>query len=118
MNIDKHQPSLKSNNNSRHFICQIYATRRIILFNPKHSKHISKTVDFWNNNMSQTSEETTQFNKTEYIEILLHPGQILYIPPYWRYTSESKGNNITIEYNSFSFFDKLFNPIDYIQQLF
>ena len=57
---------------------------------------VCSQVDFWNIDQKKFPE----FNNSSYIEILLSPGQILSIPPYWWHAVENIGTNIAISIRS------------------
>jgi len=76
----------------RYILYQIKGTKNIILFSPKETQYlypdISKTksnVNFWNQNITVYPK----FNNVSYLEIILRPRQMLYIPPGWWYTTKN-----------------------------
>lgn len=98
----------------RNILCQIQGRRRIILFNPEQTKYMYPSskfdngsllskVDFWNPNLNRFPK----FRKAKYIEMILNPGQMLYIPPYWWYAAEYLDTNISISIKSESLFSSL-----------
>jgi ribosomal protein L16 Arg81 hydroxylase len=91
----------------RNLLCQIYGKKRIFLFSPNQSKYmypsdkfdngaVCSQVDFWNID----EKKFPNFNKSSYIEIILYPGQIISIPPYWWHAVENIGTNIAISVRS------------------
>ena len=94
--------------NHRHLMCQLYGKRKIILFSPDQAdflyptrdnspKNKNKTlnkskVDFWNPDY----KEYPKFNDSKYLEIILSPGQILYIPYGWWWCSINIYESITL----------------------
>lgn len=108
----------------RFYIAQIYGKSRIILFSPKESKYLYPTKDhklsklnywklhFWEEQLNQKPDPAIEtkrnkyldkfpkFNKAKYIEIILHPGNLLYIPYNWWYTSIATNDNIRITASS------------------
>lgn len=114
--------------NFRFYVAQIYGKSRFILFAPKEEKYLYPTKDkkvsnlnYWKLNAweeklmkgeNKTIEEKRtqyldkfpKFNKAKYIEIILHPGNMLYIPYSWWYTSLATDDNIRITATSRSIF--------------
>lgn len=102
----------------RNLLCQIYGTKKIYLWNPDQTEFLYPSskydtsaclskVNFWDDN---DFKKYPNFNKSKFIEIILHPGQILYIPPYWWHAVENISTNIAISIRSecpISFLDKL-----------
>lgn len=115
-------------NNFRFYIAQIYGESRIILFAPKEEKFLYPTKDkkisklnYWklhhweeilnkgenksiSDKRTQYLDKFPKFNKAKYIEIILHPGNLLYIPYGWWYTSLATTENIRITASSRSLF--------------
>ena len=115
-------------NNFRFYTAQIYGKARFILFSPKEEKYLYPTKDkkfsklnYWKlqswdakleRNPDKTLEEKRtryldrfpKFNKVKYIEIILHPGNMLYIPYGWWFTSLAVDDNIRITSSSRSIF--------------
>lgn len=114
--------------NFRFYVVQIYGSSRFILFAPKEQKYLYPTkdkkvsklnywkLDFWEQQLSKQNNKTIMdkkiqyldkfpnFNKAKYIEIILHPGNMLYIPYLWWYTSFATNDNIRITATSRSLF--------------
>ena len=91
----------------RNLLCQIEGQKKIYLFSPDQSQFlypsdkfdngaVCSQVDFWNID----SKKFPEFNNSSYIEILLSPGQILSIPPYWWHAVENIGTNISLSIRS------------------
>ena len=91
----------------RNLLCQISGQKKIYLFPPEQTKYmypsnkfdngsVCSQVDFWNINKDKFPE----FNNSSYIEILLSPGQILSIPPYWWHAVENIGTNVALSIRS------------------
>uniref|UniRef100_A0A6B2L6L0 JmjC domain-containing protein n=1 Tax=Arcella intermedia TaxID=1963864 RepID=A0A6B2L6L0_9EUKA len=90
---------------SHNFFIQINGTKRFILSPPEehnklylypslHPMRLQSQVDFWNVNR-------TKFNHFEEVlayDVLLHPGDVLYLPPYWfhRVITEEPGIGLNI----------------------
>lgn len=92
---------------TRNFLCQIKGQKKIYLFPPNQSKYlypskkyengaVCSQVNFWN----IESQKFPLFSQSQYIEIILSPGQILYIPPYWWHCVENIDTNISISVRS------------------
>ena len=91
----------------RNLLCQIKGQKKIYLFSPDQTKYmypsnkfdngaVCSQVDFWNID----TKKFPNFNKTSYIEIILSPGQILSIPPYWWHAVENIGTNVALSVRS------------------
>ena len=91
----------------RNLLCQIEGTKKIYLFPPEQTKYmypsnkfdngaVCSQVDFWNID----NKKFPEFNKSSYIEILLSPGQIISIPPYWWHAVENIGANVALSIRS------------------
>lgn len=114
----------------RFYVAQIYGKSKYVLFSPKEEKYLypakNKTtskLNYWKmnswdeqlmknpNNSKEIEEKRTKYldkfpkyNKAKYIEIILHPGNMLYIPYGWWYTSLATDDNIRITAYSRSLF--------------
>lgn len=104
----------------RHLIYQIHGRIKVILISPRYTKYLYKSnhfkngsvlskVNFWNPDLKRYP----LFNKAQYIEILLYPGQILYIPSYWWYAIENLDNSISISIKS----ENIFSTVEKIPDL-
>jgi lysine-specific demethylase 8 len=91
----------------RNLLCQVQGKKKIYLFAPDQSKYmypsdkfdlgsVCSKVNFWD----VDNKKFPDFNKAKYIEIILNPGQILSIPPYWWHAVENIGTNIAFSINS------------------
>lgn len=100
--------------NNRLLILHLEGTRKYYLFSPdqksklypsnKFNKGYKKSqVDFWN---SKQNEPYPLFKNTQYMEIIIHPGQILYIPNKWWYCYENTDNSMVVKIES-TFFSNL-----------
>jgi hypothetical protein len=102
----------------RKFICQLKGKKTYYLFNQMETSNlypgnkykdftvISK-VDFWKKDYTIFPH----FNKSNFIQINIDEGQILSIPPYWWYASESLDINISFEIN----YDNFLNIISFAE---
>lgn len=91
----------------RNLLCQIEGKKKIYLFSPEETKYmypsnkydhgsVCSQVDFWNVDYKKFPD----FKKSKYIEIILSPGQIISIPPYWWHAIENIGTNIALSIRS------------------
>lgn len=91
----------------RHLHCQIKGKKKLILFNRLQDKYLYKKgntskIDFWNQDLKQYPLIT----KSKYIEIMMSPGQIIYIPYGWWmcYENLNTEENVFVVCQSESFF--------------
>ena len=86
------------------YIIQLEGTQKIVLFHPKQSKYLYRSslynkyrvqsdVNFWD----LDNKKFPMMDKAKYIEIILHPGNILLIPNYWWFTGKSIQDSISIQ---------------------
>ncbi len=94
------------------YIIQLEGTQKIVLFHPKQSKYLYRSslynkyrvqsdVNFWD----LDSKKFPMMDKAKYIEIILHPGNILLIPNYWWFTSK--------KYSRFNIYPNICKYINY-----
>lgn len=114
----------------RFFVAQIYGKSKFVLFSPKEEKYlypaknkITSKLNYWkldsweeqiNKNTGNNKEieekrnkyldKYPKYNKAKFIEIILHPGNMLYIPYGWWSTSLATDDNIRITAYSRSLF--------------
>lgn len=92
----------------RNIICQLYGTKKVYLFSPEQSKYmypsnkydnggVVSSVDFWNIDQKKFPD----FNKAQFMEIILHPGQMLFIPKYWWHACENMTSCVSIGIRSY-----------------
>lgn len=81
---------LKRQLNYRLLICQIIGAKTVIMYPPKSAKYlypdndfIKSTIDIWDSNL----DDIENIKNTEYLEITLYPGNMLYIPHNWWYAT-------------------------------
>jgi hypothetical protein len=91
--------------NNRHLILQLDGESKFYLFSPNQSKYLYNKkgvsqIDYWN----QDLKKFPLLNKAQFIEIILHPHQMIYIPRKWWYVSEHSENSKYIDCNSDSLF--------------
>ena len=94
---------------NRHLILQLEGESKFYLFNPNQSKYLYNKkgisqIDYWN----QDLKKFPLLNKAQFVEIILHPHQMLYIPRKWWYVSEQSENSKYIDCNSDSLFSYFF----------
>lgn len=92
----------------RYLHCQIDGNKKLIIFNQDQKKYLyfkkmNSQCNFWN--IDLTKYPLT--SKSKYVEILLGPGQMVYIPYGWIYCYKNLDNNIYVNCNSESIFSKL-----------
>tara|TARA_Y100001970_G_C14240633_1_gene864705 strand:- start:3003 stop:3941 length:939 start_codon:yes stop_codon:yes gene_type:complete len=118
---------LQYETNMRNIIYLIYGKIKIILFSPKYSKYLYKSnrydneavlsaVHFWNPNTGKYP----LFKKAQYIEIILYPGQLFYIPAYWWYAIEFQDTSVFITMkanNVFSSIERIPNIVSSLYHL-
>lgn len=93
--------------NYRYFITQLKGVRKIYLFAPKNRKYLyakgnKSQVDFFRDNLL----ELPKLSETKYIEIILYPGQMLYIPFNWWYNYEIVEDSFAVYHQSDTLFSK------------
>ena len=109
---------LQSHQYFRKFICQLKGKKTYFLFHQKEAEKIYPSskyknftkfskINFWNNNYTLYPK----FKDCNYIQINIDEGQILSIPPYWWYASESLNESISLEID----YDNFFNLISFTE---
>mgnify|MGYP001201438002 FL=1 len=95
--------------NYRLLICQLKGVKKIILFTPNQSKYLylDKTgtksqISFWTDDLLQYP----LLEKTQYVEVVLYPGQMIYIPYQWYWASVNEEDSFTVYHKSESFFSR------------
>jgi hypothetical protein len=91
--------------NFRSLFYQLEGTKRFFIFSPEHYKNLyflnnTTLVDFWN----QDLDRYPLINNAKYIEIILHPQQMLSIPMGWLWCSIIENDSLSINYTSESLF--------------
>ena len=101
---------LKQQSHFRFCIVQFLGIRKIYLFPPdQFSKlYFDKNtqrfmVNFWNQNI----EKYPLVNDASYIEIILYPGQAIFIPYKWVYCYETIDNSMSVSFYSESLFTNI-----------
>lgn len=86
----------------RNYLCQIYGKKKIYLWSPNDTKYMyqsdkyEKCAGLSKINLWDIDNETKYplFNKAKCIEIILNPGEIIYIPSYWWHAVENITDNL------------------------
>ena len=103
------ESKLKKVNNKRMIICQIKGSCSFYLFNPLQEKYLYPSskyinnekisnVNFWKSELN--SKKYPNFNKSQYIEIMLHEGYMFYIPNHWWYCYKHNSTSISVTIKS------------------
>lgn len=105
INIDSKNDSsiVKQNKHYRLLLFQIIGIKRILLFQPNNNKHFKKDINIFNINL----KKYPNLLKLKHIEIILYPGQMIYIPYTWLYCYINMSDCVTIEMTSENIFSKL-----------
>jgi hypothetical protein len=97
-------------NNYRLLICQLKGVKKLILFTPNQGKYLyldsTKTkskISFWTDNLL----DYPNLEKTKYVEVILYPGQMIYIPYQWYWASLNDEDAFTVYHHSESFFSRM-----------
>tara|TARA_B100000242_G_scaffold281514_1_gene241850 strand:+ start:429 stop:1091 length:663 start_codon:yes stop_codon:yes gene_type:complete len=95
--------------NYRLLICQLKGVKKLILFTPNQGKYLylDKTgcksgISFWTDDLLQYPK----LEKTQYVEVVLYPGQMIYIPYQWYWASLNEEDSFTVYHKSESFFSR------------
>ena len=116
----------------RFFLCSIDGTSTIRLFNPVQEKNLypdykkyenlsdlrSKVI-FTDDDNKEIDTQYPLFKNATYIEVILHPGQCLYIPTHWWYSYKSTEDyyNIHLEISSDTYFTHVVKGPRYLNYL-
>jgi hypothetical protein len=126
--------SIKKQLYDRFFLCSIDGTSTIRLFNPVQEKNLypdykkyenlsdlSSKVIFTDDDTKNKEIDTQYplFKNATYIEVILHPGQCLYIPTHWWYSYKSTEDyyNIHLEISSDTYFTHVVKGPRYLNYL-
>ncbi len=96
-------PPIEKVSYSRFIICQLEGTRKYYLFNPEQEKYLYKDsklnngniiskVNFWKTDSTNFPE----YNKSQFMEIIIRSNQMIYIPKSWWYCYENNDNCVSI----------------------
>ena len=86
---------------NRHLILQLSGKRKYIFFNPLQKKFLyfknkKFEVSYWN----LDTKKYPLVNESKFIEVILHPEQMIYIPKFWIYCYIDLEESITVSYKS------------------
>ena len=98
----------------RYVLGQLHGVKKILLFSPNQEKYIypnpqiqtQSKLDFWH---ISSRKEYPLINKSKYIEIIIKPNQMIYIPYNWWYTVHNITDSVSVSCHSetlFSYFLK------------
>lgn len=105
LDVANSSSSIKKSTGSRFLICQLIGSKKIVLFPPnsKSSLYINnQTGNSFLNYFTADHSKYSNFETVPHIEIILYPGQMLFIPFkwYWCYYNEENGASITLNSES------------------
>ena len=109
INVEEEKSSNKitKSTEARLLICQLIGLKKILLFSPQQEKYLYLKRSGKNSKLNFFEDDLLQFpliSKTKYIEILLYPGQMLYIPRGWFYTYINEDESLSIKVTSETLF--------------
>ena len=95
--------------NYRLLICQLKGVKKLILFTPNQGKYLyldkfgkKSQISFWTDDLLKYPK----LEKTQYVEVVLYPGQMIYIPYQWYWASLNEEDSFTVYHKSESFFSR------------
>lgn len=105
INLDSLNDSIpvQTNNSSRFLIFQLNGIKQIILFQPDIKNVFHKDFNIFTNNI----KDNPTLSNIKNIEVILKPGQMLYIPFKWLYCYKNRADSISIEMTSESLISNL-----------
>jgi hypothetical protein len=107
MFMSKNKLLQEYNRNNVCVLFQLNGTQTINLFHPEYTNQIKDLGEkIWDNNSDNINNELTE---VRYIQLQVTCGQILYIPPLWRWCSVVTENCVYVKYTCDSFFTTLVN---------
>lgn len=89
--------------NGRLLICQLVGLKKILLFSPEQHKYLYLKKSGNVSKLNFFDDDLLQFPliaKTKYIEILLYPGQMIYVPKGWFYTYVNEDESFCVKVSS------------------
>lgn len=103
-------------NDHRLLWAQIYGKLKIAIFSPKNAKYLYPSkkdkkvsqIDHWKLSQENENQEFPDYSEANYIEIILSPGQIFYLPAHWWMTIECLEDSMSIKIKSNSIFSLMF----------
>ena len=105
-----HTTPLLQTNNYRTVFIQLEGIQKIVIFNPKQIPYLylqnkKSQVDFWN----QNNKLFSKFSKSKYLEIIMRPGTVFYLPNYWCYTKKSMTDSLSVTLSMDTYLSLLLN---------
>lgn len=94
---------ITKSSNGRLLICQLIGLKKILLFSPEQAKYLYLKRSGNVSRLNFFTDDLLQFPliaKTKYIEILLYPGQMIYIPKGWFYTYVNEDESFCVKVSS------------------
>jgi hypothetical protein len=109
MFISKNKLLQEYNRNNVCVILQLNGTQTINLFHPEYSEDIKSLGDkIWSEKSDDINESLVN---VRYLQLEIKAGQILYIPPLWRWCSIVTENCVYVKYTCDSYFTTIVNRI-------
>jgi len=109
--LEKKKLSLNYNRNNVCSILQLNGEQTINLFHPNYANKIRELgIDIWEKNSDKINEKLIE---TQFLEVNLKAGQILYIPPLWRWCNIVQYNCVYVKYTCDSYFTSIINKLKY-----
>ena len=102
--------NLKLQSNYRFGICQFLGARKLYLFPPDNKELLYYSKELKNFNVNFWDQNTKLYPKvseSKFLEILLYPGQLIFIPLNWIYCYEMIENGMSISFFSESIFSNM-----------
>lgn len=107
---NKSHTPLRYDVNYRNYYLVTHGSIEVTLIPPKYSKYLYPQNDYENfefkspiNVWGSQSRYKADYNKTKHIKVVLNPGKIIYIPPYWWYSIRfnKKASITSMKYRTF-----------------
>jgi hypothetical protein len=105
------------------FLSQLQGTKRVILFPPSETSlylypHIHRSyrqsqlpLEFFDQNQTHPNQNLFPTLPQSGVEVVLHPGDTLFIPPYWYHRVEALTMSISVSVTSPTFLEAQFSEI-------
>ena len=128
---NKYTSPIKKQLNERFIICAIDGITIVKLFSPIEEKNLYPDYSNYNklnylkskvnfNEINNTDNNLyPKFKDVKYIEVILNPGNCLYIPTHWwyNYSNKTENDNIHLEIYSDTYFTELIKIPRYVNYL-
>lgn len=109
MFMKKTKLKLECNSNNLCIILQLNGAQTINLFHPEYSEDIKDLGEqIWSSSNDDINDTLTN---VRYLQLVIKSGQILYIPPLWRWCSIVSDSCVYVKYTCDSYFTTLINRI-------